>query len=128
MSAKDNIYVLNYVVHREMQREGGEVWALFVDIKSAFDSVDRGVLWRALEERGVSEELLERLKEVHENTANRVRVGGKMGGGMFWTARGVRQGCPLSSKLCTLLVADLDKRMEKREKGGIEIGRRRLLH
>lgn len=62
MSAKDNIYVLNYAVNRVMQREGGRVWALFVDIKSTFDSVDRGVLWRALEERGVSEELLERLK------------------------------------------------------------------
>lgn len=75
---------------------------------------------------GVSEELLERLKEVYENTANRVRVGGKMGRGMFWTARRVRQRCPLSAKLFTLLVADSDKRMEKREKGGIEIKRRRL--
>lgn len=84
-------------------------------------------MWRALEERGVSEELLERLKEVYENTANRVRVGGKMEG-MFWTARGVRQGCPLSAKLCTLFSSGFRwKRMEKREKGGIEIGRRRLL-
>lgn len=50
-------------------------------------------MWRALEERRVSEELLERLKEIYENTTNRVRVGGKMEG-MFWTVRRVRQGCP----------------------------------
>lgn len=37
-------------------------------------------MWRALEEKGVREELLERLKEIYEDTANRVRVGGEMGG------------------------------------------------
>lgn len=44
MSAMDNVYILNYVVNKELQREGGGVLAFFVNLHAAFDSVDGGVL------------------------------------------------------------------------------------
>lgn len=37
----DNIYVLNYVINRELQRKKEGVYAFFVDLRAA-DSVDRG--------------------------------------------------------------------------------------
>lgn len=49
----DNIYVLSYVVNKELQREGGKMLSFFVDFKAAFDSIDRKLLWKTLEERGV---------------------------------------------------------------------------
>lgn len=52
MSAIDNIYILNYAVNREKQREGEGIWALFVDIKSAFDSVDGGYCGEHWRRRG----------------------------------------------------------------------------
>lgn len=44
---------------------------------------------------GVDEGLKERIIEVYEETRSRVRVN-KEAGKKFWTARGLRQGCPLS--------------------------------
>ncbi|XP_076302038.1 uncharacterized protein LOC143220231 [Lasioglossum baleicum] len=57
----------------------------FIDLKAAFDRVNRGKLWEALEERGVSEGLRERIKEVYRETTARVRVGGETGE-KFWYA------------------------------------------
>lgn len=46
-----------------------------MDLRVAVDSVDRGKLWEALKERGVSEELRERLREIYGETVSKVKVG-----------------------------------------------------
>lgn len=38
MGVIDNIYVLNFLVNRQLKRKGGMVMATFVDLKAAFDS------------------------------------------------------------------------------------------
>jgi len=116
----DNIYTLNYVVERELAR-GNRIVATFVDLRAAFDSVDRGVLGRSLEERGVSARLRRRIMEIYEETRSVVRIGGRVGK-RFWTEKGVRQGCPLSPLLFNLLVADIEEELEKDGVGG-ETGR-----
>jgi len=98
-------------------RKGGKVVALFVDLKAAFDSVDREVLIVALRGRGISEGLVERIEEVLRETKSRVRVGKELGES-FWTAKGVRQGCPLSPLLFIILLADLEGEMKKVKWGG----------
>jgi len=90
MGTVDNIYVLNYLVNRQLGRKGGKVVALFVDLKAAFESVDREVLIEALRERGVSEGLVERIEEMLRETKGRVRIGKELGES-FWTAKGIRQ-------------------------------------
>lgn len=62
-----------------------------MDLKSAFDKIDREILWEVLEGRGI----LERIKEIYESNKNVVKVNGKVSE-CFWTEKGVRQGCPLS--------------------------------
>lgn len=64
---------------------------------------------------------MERVDEMLRKSIIRVRVGGKMGE-KFWTARGVRQGCPLSPLLFNLLVADLQEELRKGRWGGIRLG------
>jgi len=44
MGTMDNIYVLNYLVNRQICKERGKMVAFFVDLRAAFDSVDREVL------------------------------------------------------------------------------------
>jgi len=53
MDTIDNIFTLNYFINRQIGRKGGKLIAVFVDLKATFDSVDRGILLRALRERGV---------------------------------------------------------------------------
>lgn len=83
----DNIYVLNYIVNRQIEKKCGKLVVLFVDLKAAIDSLDRGVLLQAMRGRGVREGLVERVGEILRETRSRVRVGGEMGEN-FWTARG----------------------------------------
>lgn len=50
---------------------------LFVDLKAAFDSVDKGILIKVMRERGIREELIDRVREIVEKTRSRVGVEGK---------------------------------------------------
>lgn len=60
MRTMDNIYVLNYVVNRQLRKKKGKVVALFVDLRVVFDSVDREKLIKGMRKRGVREGLVER--------------------------------------------------------------------
>ncbi|KMQ90728.1 axoneme-associated protein [Lasius niger] len=75
----DNVYVLNYLINRQVNRKKGKMAILFIDLKAAFDSVDRGILVEAMRERGVREGLVRRCKEVLEETVN--MVGNKLWSG-----------------------------------------------
>jgi len=47
----DNIYVLNYLMNKKLEAKKGKVIAMFVDLKAAFDLVDREILC-AMRQRG----------------------------------------------------------------------------
>jgi len=125
MGTMDNIFVLNYLINRQIGKKRGKLIAVFVDLKAAFDSVDRRILLDAMRERGVREGLVERVTEVLRETKSRVRAGGEVEEG-FWVARGVRQGCPLSPLLFNILMADLEEEMGKIKWGGIKVGEERV--
>ncbi|KMQ82773.1 axoneme-associated protein [Lasius niger] len=56
----DNIFVLNHIIQKEKEKGSKErkVYALFVDLKAAFDNVEREQLWRILKEEGVAADLV----------------------------------------------------------------------
>ena len=125
MGTVDNIYVLNYLVNRNLNQKKGKLIALFVDFKAAFDSVNGSMLWQAVKEREVDEELLDRIKEVFTETKTRVRIREEKGE-EFWTDRGLRQRCPLSPLLFSILLADLEEKMGKKGMGGVILGNKRI--
>lgn len=112
LGVMDNIYVINYLINRQVERKKGKLIAMFVDLEAAFDSVNREVLIRVMRERGIREGLVERIREMLEETKSRVKAGGELEE-CFWTARGVRQGCPLSPLLFNIVTADLEEEMKK---------------
>jgi len=116
----DQIYVLNYLINKRVVERKGKMVVMFMDMKAAFDSVDREILMKMMRKKGIRESLAVRCEEVLEETVNKVRVGDKVGGS-FWTEKGVRQGCPLSPCLFTLLLADLDEELEKEGWGGVKV-------
>lgn len=119
----DNIYIINYLINRQISEKKGKMVALFVDLKAAFDTVNREVLINTLRERGVRKELIDRVAQLGVETRSRVRIGKKRGG-CFWNTRGVRQGCPISPLLFNILTADLEEKMS-RIKGGEDDDRER---
>lgn len=60
-STMDNIFVLDYVVQSPKVRKE-KTYALFVDLKAAFDMVNRKKLRCILEQAGVSNYVIERIK------------------------------------------------------------------
>ncbi|XP_076301876.1 uncharacterized protein LOC143219998 [Lasioglossum baleicum] len=100
--------VLAERLRKEIAKKGGKMLVLFVDMKAAFDTVDREVLAGSMRKAGVREGLVERCVEVLRETRSKVRVE-KKEGKSFWTVKGVRQGCPLSPILFTMLIADMEE-------------------
>lgn len=45
MGIIDNIYVINYLINKQLEK-GKKAVALFVDMKAAFDSADRRILYK----------------------------------------------------------------------------------
>jgi len=62
MGTVDNICVLNYIINKQLGI-GKKVMAVRGS-ESGFDSVDRGVLYKAMSEKEIRKELIERVKEV----------------------------------------------------------------
>jgi len=70
----------------------------YIDIKSAFDSVDRIALWKALRGTGIPPFLLHLLQDLHTGTTARIRTQYGISE-IFHTTSGVRQGCILAPAL-----------------------------
>ena len=76
---------------------------VFLDLKSAFDSVDRQTLWQCLSVKGVRSKCLSIFKALYVNPRGRVRVYGQLSP-EFSISGGVRQGCPLSPFLFNFVI------------------------
>lgn len=61
--------------------------AFFVDLRVAFDSVDREILGREMRKRGVREGLVRMCEDILKETRNRVKVGGEVSEA-FWPSGG----------------------------------------
>lgn len=105
------IYVLNNFISKQVERGKEEIMILFVDLKAAFDSVDREKLVKAIRERGVKEGLVKRCEVVLREMKD--KTGEEKEGEEFWTVRGVRQRYALSPCLFSLIIADVEKEIRK---------------
>jgi len=75
----DNVYVLNYIVNRNLEKRDGKIVAFIVDSRAAFDTVDRELLKEAMRGRGVREGLVNRCIDLYRETRFRVRSGEEIG-------------------------------------------------
>ena len=74
-STADAILALRLLseLHREFSKP---LHVAYVDIKAAFDSVDRDALWKALQAKHAPPFLIRLIKDLHTGTKSCVRVGG----------------------------------------------------
>ena len=64
--------------------------------------------------------LTDNAKRIYRETRSKVKIG-KNYTELFWTEKGVRQGCPLSPLLFTLFLAGIEEYLKRRQEGGITI-------
>ncbi|RZF38720.1 hypothetical protein LSTR_LSTR013745 [Laodelphax striatellus] len=105
------------IVSIKLAEKGKKVYAFFVDYSAAFDRIDRYALFYKLTEIGVSQKMLNVLKNLYDGSTS--RVWGQEGlSEKFENGTGVKQGCLLSPLLFSLFVNDLEDYLD----GGISVG------
>ncbi|KAI8515766.1 hypothetical protein Bbelb_065790 [Branchiostoma belcheri] len=93
-STVDRILTLRILA--ELRREYRKpLFAAYVDLKQAFDSVDRPALWKILKILGAPTKLMNLLSLLYSTTTSSVRVNGQTSAS-FNINSGVRQGCVLA--------------------------------
>jgi len=101
----DNIFILNHLIQREGMKEEKKIFATFIDLRAAFDNVEREKLWELMERKGIDGKLVGRLRRMYEDTWSTVRTEDGLTE-HFSTRKGVKQGCVLSPLLFSIYVAD----------------------
>jgi len=101
-STIDAILALHWLfdIHREFDCP---LNVAYLDIKAAFESVDRRALWKALHGRRVTDILLDLIAALHDNTGAQIRVGKKLSN-RYETTSGVRQGCAPAPALFSIAI------------------------
>lgn len=94
------------VLHEAASKYKAQLHTAFLDIKAAYDSVDRRILWRRCRNRGLPIDAVEFLKELFDHNSGQVVVGGKRSEA-FHIESGVLQGSVLSPCLYSIFLDDL---------------------
>jgi sorting nexin-29 len=95
-------------------------YALFIDFRAAFDSVDRAALWRLLKADGCPSKLVDVIRALYDTTSGKVRGYGDFSE-EFELTTGVRQGCLLSPLLFLLVIDAILADALEGHAGGVEV-------
>ncbi len=103
--SSDALFILSQTLqHRRAQ--GLDSYLAFLDLKKAYDLVDRSLLWQRLRKVGLSEDLVLLLKSLYRDTWTRVQFGSTISDPVL-VESGVKQGCPLSPTLFNIFISGL---------------------
>ena len=90
----DQVFVISQVCKKYLANGKVVFWA-FMDLKKAYDTVDRHVMWQMLRVYVVGEKLLKVVQSFYKDSRARVRVGNDASE-WFPVNVGLRQGCVMS--------------------------------
>ena len=96
-STSDMIFVCRQILEKGREQQQ-PISIGFVDLKKAFDTVNRNMLFAVLERFGCPPNFLALIKALHSNNTATVRVGGELSDA-FEITMGVKQGCVLAPLL-----------------------------
>ena len=121
-STIDNLFVLQTLVDKTLNKKKRKLYCAMIDFRSAFDIVNREMLWVKLADIGISHSFIHLIQTIYKDVLFSVKIDEEI----FYTPqhshklplpagcmsvpissnRGLRQGCQLSSILFALYVND----------------------
>lgn len=101
----DNLIIIR-TLHERLLTSKKTFYLAFIDLKKAFDNVDRPSLWRLLHCCGAFGSLLRTLRKLYCNTSTSLRIAGRYSA-PFMVDKGVLQGDPLSPILFIMYIGEL---------------------
>ncbi|KAL4852646.1 LINE-1 retrotransposable element ORF2 protein [Chlorella vulgaris] len=107
----DNCFILRALAERARSR-GVKLYLCAVDFEKAFDSVDRPLLWAALQRAGIGGTMLQAIQAMYADVPVCVRTEEGLSG-CFQSVLGVKQGCPLSPLLFGIFLDDFEGHIQQ---------------
>lgn len=77
---------------------------MFIDLKTAYDTVPVKKLWNMLQETNINHKIIKTLKNLYDESTSRIKIGNKLSQ-KFPVNKGLRQGCCISPTLFKIYVA-----------------------
>ena len=109
----DHIFTLKTIVtHHLNSKKGNKVFACFIDLKKAYDSIHHEALFYKMKKIDINGPYLDLIKDLYAKTKCAIKVNGKRTDFFNYT-KGVRQGCPLSPLLFNLFINGIVKCVNK---------------
>jgi len=117
---EDHIFALNTAIQIHTRKKK-KMYALFVDLSMAFDSVDHNKLWSKMRDIGISSKVITFVQKIYTGAKAKVRTP-EGESDFFQIKRGILQGETLSPFLFTLFMEDIVKKMEESSTVPLAIG------
>ena len=114
-SCEDHCFVLSTIV-RQRKQNNLSTFAGFIDLKKAFDCIDRQLLLHKLLKAGISGMMYQNLKCIYTHCETAVNINGFLTD-FFDSKFGVRQGDCLSTTLFLLFMNDLADELSEKSAG-----------
>ena len=116
----DMVFAARQLTEKSIEYRLPLYW-LFVDLKKAYDSVNRDAMWTVLQKYGVPDRTIAVIRSFHVGMQAKVRVNGQFSEA-FEVVSGLRQGCCLAPLLFNLYVnLILQQWRQKSGPGGVRI-------
>ena len=119
-STNDHIFTLHAIIALYKSRKK-KLFAALVDLKKAFDFVDRSILWQKVLAMNINGKVLNVIKEIYRKAKSCVKNNGILSS-QFPCKSGVRQGENLSPLLFSIFMNDLAQFLHDTNDGGVYKG------
>ena len=112
--------LFNLIANMQLHKDAKDpLYTFFLDIKKAFDTVNRDMLLAKLHDKGITGKAWRVIRHAYQNTTGRVKLAGQRSA-EFNITQGVAQGCPLSPILFIIFMDDMLHKLHT-ETAGIPI-------
>ena len=105
LATQHNLFALQHMID-EAQGNGKQLYTCFLDLKGAYDRVQRPLLWQVLQRLGIHGVMLRAIQSLYEDSGLTIHINGRRGQ-TFQSVTGVKQGCPMSPTLFGLYMDGL---------------------